>query len=102
MIDLTLYSDGKNVFDDSPLLTFEQRKDILSSYEFSNNYISQTYLKRKKVFDDDLSYFDQAIDTHNTLSIDKVIQIFGWIMIKKIKIFRYRNNQTKCLQTLQI
>jgi hypothetical protein len=83
MIDLTLYSDGKNVFDDSPLLAFEQRKNILSSYESSNNYVSQTYLKRKKLFDNELSCSDQQSNTHNTLSIDKVIQIFGWIMIKK-------------------
>lgn len=83
MIDLTICSKGKGLFNDNPLLSFKQRKEIISKYSKSNKYVAREYMDRLNLFGDDLPHFHLQNNSSAGLNLEKLIHIFGWIMIKK-------------------
>jgi hypothetical protein len=82
MIDLTIHSEGKELFDDAPLLSFEQCEEIILTYYESNHNVVQTYMGRENLFDNKLSHSYLQNKNSAGLSLEKLVYIIGWILIQ--------------------
>lgn len=82
LIELTLCSEKTNIFDDKPLLSSEQRKEIILQYSESNRSVAQAYTDMEELFNDKLPHFNLQNNSSTNLTLEKLVLIFGWIMIK--------------------
>jgi hypothetical protein len=82
LIELTSATEMMDLFDDSPLLTATQRQEILSSYADSNTRVAKSYLGREQLFDVSVSAEPVQPEKRMGLSIEKLIYIFSWILVR--------------------
>lgn len=81
LIELSAKTKGSGIFDEGPLLTFEQRQKIYSRYEKSNSKVAKKFLGSETLFDcpkPDESFIKSS---NPGLTNDRIIQILGWILM---------------------
>ena len=83
LMELTSLSQNLDVFDDSPLLTSEQCQKIVADYSENNSYVAQSYLGKKNLFDEKISYDNPENENSSGLNLKKLIYIFGWMLIQR-------------------
>ncbi|PKN65139.1 MAG: hypothetical protein CVU57_12065 [Deltaproteobacteria bacterium HGW-Deltaproteobacteria-15] len=83
LIALTAATKDTGLFDDSPLLSTKQRKEILSTYAASNAEVARTYLGRERLFKEDIPDAPEPIAGEEGLTMDKLIYILGWILLRR-------------------
>ncbi len=78
LIALTVASKGLELFDDSPLLSRSQRREILATYSEGNNQVAKTYLGREELF----QTLDSGPDSkdYSGLTVEKLAGIVGWLL----------------------
>jgi hypothetical protein len=82
LIDLTSCSEATNLFHDEPLLSSAQCNEIIPKYSKSNRIVAQTYIGKEELFDDKLPHSILKNYDSTNLTLEKIVHIFGWIIIK--------------------
>jgi hypothetical protein len=82
LIALTAATAETELFDDSPLLTTEERRKILDGYSGSNGRVARTYLSRERLFPEIGDRMDSGSDGGEGLTTEKLTYILGWILAR--------------------
>lgn len=83
LIELTAATASTDLFDDSSLLTADQRRKILSSYAASNANVARAYLGRERLFNETISADPPGKNTLQGLTLEKLVYIMGWVLARK-------------------
>lgn len=83
LIALTSATAMTGLFDDSPLLTTTQRREIVSAYADSNARVAKSYLGRERLFDESVSAEPVRPGKRKGLSVEKLIYILSWILARR-------------------
>ena len=82
LIELTSCSKKTNIFDDKPLLSFKQCNEIILRYSESNRKVAEAYINMEELFCDTFPDFNFQNKSPSKLTLEKIVLILGWIMIK--------------------
>jgi hypothetical protein len=83
LIALTSETASMNLFDDSPMLTSAERRQILSRYAESNTRLALTRLSRDWLFNENMPEESQPFKREKKLTVEKMAYILGWILAKR-------------------
>lgn len=82
LIELSAKSQFNGLFSDGPILSCQQRSEILERYSDSNQDVAERYLNRKILFKPKPRLeCEEKYSPYDGLSIEKIIYIFGWILL---------------------
>ena len=74
------------MFEDSPLLSDQQKRKIVDYYDDSNHRVSEEYFNHEPLFNEQAFDIDtrlpSTLQENQALSPEKLVKIFAWLMIK--------------------
>jgi len=86
LIELSQSKEGKAMFEDSPLLSDQQKRKIVDYYDDSNHRVSEEYFNHEPLFNEQAFDIDtrlpSTLQENQALSPEKLVKIFAWLMIK--------------------
>jgi hypothetical protein len=82
LMALTSATESMGLFEDSPLLTVTQRREILSTYADPNSRVARTYLGRERLFDETMPADPMQVEIGKGLTPEKITYILGWILAR--------------------
>jgi len=83
LIALTAAAAGTGLFDDRALLGTKERTAILARHAGNNGAVARAYLKRERLFDDDMPQGLPLSAARTELSCEKLAYILGWLIAKR-------------------
>src|SRR5689334_18849904 len=83
LIALTSRAAGSGLFDDAALLGVTERRALLEQYADSNGAVARTYLKKSRLFDDEMPQGLPRTAGRSELSCEKLAYILGWLIAQR-------------------
>ncbi|MEK9571209.1 MAG: glycosyltransferase family 2 protein [Paracoccaceae bacterium] len=81
----TLYSSQPKACQKYVLMSFDERKSILNKYRAGNDELASEYLGKKKLFDDDLSFYRDCLQINQNEEVSIHPKVVGTIMSRVAK-----------------
>jgi len=80
LMRLSAANQDKQLFDNGPLLSLSQRQQIMEHYSQGNRRVALRYLRRRRLFWEDLPKEDRGYCSYTGLTMEKMACILSWIM----------------------
>lgn len=80
LMELTAQAGSSGLFDDTPLLTVEERRAILRSYASGNARVARRFLGRDTLFEEAMPAGPATPAEEWKLTPEKVVYLLGWIL----------------------
>lgn len=80
LMSLSRATGNTGLFDDSPLLDNDERRQILTSYTKSNQALARKYFQRDELFNEEITVQTEGQTGTHDLGVEKLSYILGWIL----------------------
>lgn len=82
LMELTTQATRSGLFDESPILGAQERRELLGIYEEGNRRVAATYLRKNRLFVEEIS--GQSSSTWRGLNTGNTAAILAWLLTRRL------------------